>query len=314
MDGLSLIIVSILPPFLLLGLGALARRVNWLKAEADSSLSMVTIRILYPCFIIYHILCTDHLEVTYVSVLTPIFGFLSILIGFALAWLTSRAFRIEPTAAKSFRFCSGIFNYGFIAIPVANSIFGSDIIVRIILFNLGVEIAIWTVGILILTQKKFRFSGIVNPPVISVILALCLQSFGGVRIIPTYLFDVIQMLGQCSIPIGLLLIGGSFYQLMKNFKFSSHYKTETAAVVTRNILFPLCIMLFILLIPMPVGMEWMNQILIIQAAMPAGIFAVVIVGSYSEDRETAMRSIMSTMVAGVLTIPVWIAIGLKVIN
>ncbi len=314
MDGLSLIIVSILPPFLILGLGAFARKVNWLRAEADSSLSMVTIQILYPCFIVYHILGTERLEVTYFSFLPPLFGFVSILVGFGLAWTVSRLFKIEPKAAKSFRFCSGIFNYGFIAIPVANSIFGSDIIVRIILFNLGVEIAIWTVGILILTQKKIRFSGIVNPPVIAVIIAFCLQSVGGVRVIPIFLFDVIQMLGQCSIPIGLLLIGGSFYQLMQNFKFSSHYKTEVAAVITRNLLFPLCVMLFIKFIPMPVEMEWMNQILVIQAAMPAGIFAIVIVGSYSEDKETAMRSIMSTMVTGVLTLPLWIVIGLRVIN
>ena len=41
---------------------------------------------------------------------------------------------------QSFRFCSGIFNYGFIAIPVALAFFQSEIVVYIILFNLGLRL------------------------------------------------------------------------------------------------------------------------------------------------------------------------------
>ena len=55
MENLLNILVAVLPPFLLLGLGAFARAVGWLRAEADASLSMVTIRILYPFFILFHI-------------------------------------------------------------------------------------------------------------------------------------------------------------------------------------------------------------------------------------------------------------------
>ena len=314
MDGVSLILISIVPPFLLLGIGAFVRKVNWLRVEADSSLSMVTVRILYPCFILFHILDAHDLVITYDTMLTPMAGFLAILLGFTLSWLVGKVFKIEPKAVKSFRFCSGIFNYGFIAIPVAHSIFGADIIVHIILFNLGVEIAIWTVGILILSQNKFSFKGILNPPVIAVIVALTLQSFGGVKVVPVYLLNVIQMLGQCSIPLGLLLIGGSFYDLMQNFGFSRNYRTEVAALFTRNLLFPASILLILVSTPFLNETQWLKEILVIQAAMPAGIFAVVIVGNYSEDKETAMRAIMATMVTGVITLPIWIGIGLMLID
>ena len=56
MDNLIVIFIAVLPPFLLLGVGAFARSVGWLRAEADASISMVTIRILYPSFILFHIL------------------------------------------------------------------------------------------------------------------------------------------------------------------------------------------------------------------------------------------------------------------
>ena len=311
---MSLIIISILPPFLLLGIGAFSRKVNWLRVEADSSLSMVTVRILYPCFILFHILDAQDLMITGDTMLTPLVGFFAILLGFILSWLIGKVFKIEPKAVKSFRFCSGIFNYGFIAIPVAHSIFGADIIVHIIFFNLGVEIAIWTVGILILSQDKFSFKGIVNPPVIAVLVALTLQSFGGAQVMPAYLFTVIQMLGQCSIPLGLLLIGGSFYDLLQNFGFSKNYRTEVAALLTRNLLFPACILLILISTPFLNEAQCLKQVLVIQAAMPAGIFAVVIVGNYSEDKETAMRSIIATMVTGIITLPIWIGIGLMLIN
>ena len=90
MENLLNILVAVLPPFLLLGLGAFARAVGWLRAEADASLSMVTIRILYPCFILFHIL--DHQEVTVDEsrLQTIVSGFLAIVFGFILSWLVSK--------------------------------------------------------------------------------------------------------------------------------------------------------------------------------------------------------------------------------
>ena len=48
-------------------------------------------------------------------------------------------------------------------------------------------------------------------------------------------------------------------------------------------------------------MEWMKMVLITQAAMPAGIFAIVIVGNYKADLETAMRTILVTMITALIT-------------
>jgi predicted permease len=101
---------------------------------------------------------------------------------------------------------------------------------------------------------------------------------------------------------------------MQDFKFSLKYKTEIAALVTRNVLFPLVILSLVFLLPMPNGMGWIKEILVVQAAMPAGIFAVVIVGNYAEDKDTAMRSIIVTMFASLVTLPLWIILGLSIVR
>jgi hypothetical protein len=309
MDGFVSILYSVLPPFILLGIGGFARSVGWLKAEADSSLSMITVRLLYPFFIVFHILDSgakfDHQTITISCI-----GFISILIGFALSWMISKFLKMDESNARTFRFCSGIFNYGFIAIPVAVALFDEGIVVKIILFNLGVEIAIWTVGILILTSKTFSLRGILNPPAVSVIIALVFQSMGGKALIPSFIWNVIESVAMCSIPIGLLLIGASFYQLMRSFRFSSGFKIEIGAILVRNFLFPMIVLLYICFGYIPDFLFDIREVLIVQAAMPAGIFAVVIVGNYSGEKDTAMRSIIVTMVVSVITLPLWIMYGI----
>ena len=314
MDNLISIFIAILPPFVLLGIGGIARALGWFRAEADASLSMLTIRILYPCFILFHILEQESYFLSVTTFQLVGCGFLSILFGFFLSWLVSKIFQINGEAGQSFRFCSGIFNYGFIAIPVALAFFQSEIVVYIILFNLGVEIAIWTVGILILTANKLSLKGLLNPPAIAVITALFLKSFGGKALIPAFVWEVLQSIALCSIPVGLILIGGSFYQLIRDFKFSNGFKTEIGSLIVRNILFPASIMTILYHGIFPADIPFLKEVFLVQAAMPAGIFAVVIVGNYTGDRITAMRSIIVTMVASLITLPTWLLIGFAVLE
>ena len=311
MDNLISIFIAVLPPFLLLGVGAFARSVGWLRAEADASLSMVTIRILYPCFILFHILENGDTRIDGATFLMIAIGFASLLTGFFLAWVISKVLRLEEESVRTFRFCAGIFNYGFIAIPVALAFFDSKIVVHIILFNLGVEIAIWTVGILILTANKLSLKSLLNPPAIAVIVGLVLQTTGGKQLMPSFFWEVVEILGQCSIPIGLLLIGGSFYQLMDNFRFSNGLRTEIASLLVRNLFFPCLVISFITSDFCPTNLPFLREVLVIQAAMPAGIFAVVIVRNYSANSLTAMRTISVTMIVSLLTLPMWLAIGFK---
>ena len=313
MDDFFGIFIAVLPPFVLLALGGLARKLKWLRAEADASLSMVTIRILYPCFILHHIL-SSNIALNATTFVFPVFGFLSIIAGFIIAWAVSKIFCLEKDEASTFRFCAGIFNYGFIAIPVALALFDEKIVVYIILFNLGVEIAIWTIGIFVLTEGRLNLRGFFNPPAITIIVALFLQETVGSKMIPVFLWEVITALGNCSIPIGLILIGANFYNLFGEFKFSPSYRVEMSSLMVRNLIFPVLVTSFLYLQWIPGDMRWLSEILLIQCAMPAGIFAVVIVGNYGGNKLTALRTIPITMVAGVVTMPCWIYLGLKILS
>ena len=137
---------------------------------------------------------------------------------------------------------------------------------------------------------------------------------GGKELIPSFVWEVVEVIGMCSIPMGLMLIGGSFFQLLKVFRFSKGFKVEISAILVRNLIFPCLLLAFVKWVLIPFEMDWVSKVLIIQAAMPAGIFAVVIVGNYSGDRDTAMRSIIVTMVLSLVSLPVWLAFGFSILK
>ena len=307
------IVTAVLPPFFLMIVGGWSRRQNWLPSHKDASMSRFIVCVLYPCFIVYQVLNSQSDISLNESWRTPMFGFGAIVIGFLVAKIIGKILSLSNEENRAFSFCSGIFNYGFFAIPVASMIFGQELIVKIILFNLGVEVAIWTVGILVLTSSKFDPIKLFNPPAISVFVALGLKSMGGAEALPLPIWEVIAMIGQCSIPLGLMVIGAGFFDLFKDYKLSDGLRIELGAVLTRNFLVPALFVLYAAWGWIPHGMEYLKQIFVIQAAMPAGVFALLVVNSYGERSDTGLRTIIATMLACLISMPIWIFVGLQCI-
>ena len=307
------ICTAVAPPLFLLLVGGLCRRGGWLRVEADASLSILTVRVLYPCFFFFYLvghkgtLIPFHFSVLICS------GFISICLGFGVALGVGYLMKLDKRVCSSFSFCSGIFNYGFFAFPVAGAIFGEQLIPKIIIFNLGVEIAVWTVGVYLLASNQFKLKRLINPPIVSIILAVLVREIDGQSIVPDFVWNIISLLGACAIPIGLLLIGGNFADLLKNFKVSSGCKVEISAILVRLLIVPSFMFLYAWKGSIPNEISWLQHILLVQAAMPAGIFAIVIVKTYDADTNTAMRAILATMVACLVSIPVWLYLGINLV-
>jgi malate permease and related proteins len=66
-------------------------------------------------------------------------------------------------------------------------------------------------------------------------------------------------------------------------------------------------MTFTRLAPVDVALK---SVLVIQAAMPAAIFPIVVTRAHHGDMPTALRVVLGTSVIGLITIPLWIGYGL----
>ena len=53
----------------------------------------------------------------------------------------------------------------------------------------------------------------------------------------------------------------------------------------------------------------LGVVVILQAAMPAAVFPIVLVRMYDRDTTTALRVVLPTSIAGIALIPAWLAVG-----
>ena len=75
----------------------------------------------------------------------------------------------------------------------------------------------------------------------------------------------------------------------------------------------LCLIAIVALAPFPPDMSWLREVLVVQAAMPAGVFAIVIVKSYDGDTGIALRTILVTLAGCLITMPTWLSLGLRML-
>ncbi len=141
------ILGSVVPLFLLMGVGAAVRRARVLNEEADRTLLDLCVHLLLPCLILDHVMANEALRRAGNLLWSPILGFA---VTAGSIWIAALAARIwgfkYPAQAKTFTFVAGIYNYGYIPVPLVATLYGANALGILFLFNLGTEVAFWTVG------------------------------------------------------------------------------------------------------------------------------------------------------------------------
>ena len=315
-DAVLEVASAVAPVFVLIGLGLLVRGFRWLSRESDDALLKLTIRVLYPCFIFEKVFADESLADLDVIWWPISAGFLSIMVGFGVAFAVAALLRIDDKGKRrAFIFTAGIFNYGYFAIPVCEAVFGESFVGKLLVFNLGVELAIWGVGVLLIGGGALGVGRLLNPPILALILALWMNHAGGELYFPEFALESIDMVGACAIPVGLLLIGATTLDLWREQRTSSwSWRVAGGGALVRLALLP-CLMIAVARwVPFPSSVDWMREIFVLQAAMPAGIFAIVIARYYRANAQVTAQTMAPTIVACIFTLPTWLAFGLWVVE
>ncbi len=312
MEHFPLILSALAPVFLIMAIGFVVRRRGILAAAADNSLLRLVVYLFYPALIFKFVLGNPALETPGNLLVPPLVGFLTVVIGFGVAYLAAPLFRIsKPVPRRTFAFGTGLYNYGYIPIPLIAMLWDSREITGILLVhNVGVEIAFWTAGIILVsgTFDRRAWRRILNPPVIALLVALTANYLGLARILPAFAFTTIDMVAACAIPVGVLLAGATIADLFGNESLRRGWNIFAGSIALRLGMLPLLFILTAVLLPFSPELK---KIIIIQAAMPAGIFPIVIAAHYGGDPRVAFRVVLGTTVVALITIPFWISLGLQ---
>lgn len=252
--------------------------------------------------------------------LPPTVGFASTAVGYLLALIVAKLFGkwigLKSTVSQhTFALCIGTFNYGYIPMPLVNAMFDSTTMGTLIVHNLGVEIAIWTVGLLVLQGKFDRhcWKRVLNPPLFAIVLSLSINQFGLHEAIPTFIRMPINLLAQATIPMGLIMVGATMADqfVLAKTQLLDGWQSAAAGICMRMVILPIIFLVAARwLIPAGSQMTDLKQVMVVQAAMPCAVFPIVLAKVYGGDTAVALRVVFATSIVAILSIPQVITHGL----
>ncbi|MFZ4683338.1 MAG: AEC family transporter [Terrimicrobiaceae bacterium] len=298
------------PVFVVMLAGYFMRKISVLTAEADRSLTRVVVVLLAPCLAFDTIVGNEVLANPANWILPPVLGFASVVLGIMAARLGARIFRIpEGTKRRTFVYTTSLQNYGYIPLPLCAALFDRDTMGVLFAFYLGVEIAFWSVALWQLTGHAERGSWwrAVNPPMVAIPVAILLNALSAEKWIPAAVDTTFHLLGACAVPMALLLSGALIADHLNKESLRHSSRTISAATVIRIGVVPILILLFARLVPLD---HPLKAVLVLQAAMPAAIFPIVVTKAHDGDVPVALQVVIGTSLIGLITIPLWLGFGM----
>ena len=267
--------------------------------------------VMTPCFILDRMLGAVILRDYSTLVIGISLGFFLILVGIAIGYLVGKAIGLEPGhGRRTFALASGCQNYGYTAVPVAQILWGTSTVAVLFVHNIGVEIAIWSFGVMLLSgDSKFNWKRMVNGPIIAVVIGLLLVLLHLDDKITGPPRHFIYLVGIGAFPIALVMTGASMLDLVGKEKPS--WKIISGSILVRMILAPIVFILCAKFVPMSAELK---AVLLIQSAMPAAMVPILLAKIYGGRPAVAVQVIIATTIVSIFTLPYIITYGMRFLD
>ena len=305
------IILSVLPIYILIAGGAVLRKIGVLRKEHDGGVMHLIFSVMLPCFILDRMMGAEVLRNFQTLATGAGLGFSLIIAGIALGYLVGKTIGLAPgNGIRTFALTSGCQNFGFTAIPVVEILWGTSAVAVLFVHNIGVEVAIWSVGVMLISgERSIRWRRLINGPIIAVAIGLSLVALRVDDNIVGPARTAISMIGIGAFPLAIMMTGASIIDLVGTEKPS--WKIIISSVLVRILLAPALIILSAKFIPMAVELR---QVLLVQAAMPAAMVPILLARLYGGRPAVAVQIVVATMVVSIFTLPYIITYGIRYLH
>ena len=186
----------------------------------------------------------------------------------------------------------------------------NNIFIYIFLFLLGFDLVAWSLGIYMLTydkEAKFKLRHIFSPPVITNLSTLALIALGLNKFIPATVFKPMQMVGNCTLPLALIVVGGNIALVrLKNID----KKAVFFFLLGKLIILPALGMWLVLKLNLP---QLFGFLIVMQLAMPSATSLSVIIRRYNREDALISQGVFFSHVIGLITIPLFLGIYLSLV-
>ena len=320
--SLSVMLEAVLPVYLMVAVGVLVRWRGVITAEMEKGMLKLVIHCLYPCLILDKTLGNPLVRESGIVGWGIGLGCGIIVLGMGVSWGVASALGLERGSGKrTFALSAGVQNFGYTAIPILAVLFATvendSVLGVLFVHSLGVEIAIWVIGLAVMTGRLPRsFRVFMNGPILAVLLGVGLSWTGGWQFFDSHqsgvmggvLRQAMSWLGGCAFPIGLMLIGATMFDLAGRERLS--WRIGVGAVIVRLLIMPVVILALARFLPLPLALK---QVLLVQAAMPAAVTPIIVARHHGGTPGVAVQTVLMTSVLALVSIPFWLKVGMEVL-
>ncbi len=288
--------------FFLMATGFLAGKLGIIDETASKKLSKIILTIGQPCLLLSSLLKKEYSpENLKLGLLTLLFGFIFHFIVAAFAILACSRFK-EFDEKKLSQFAIVFGNAGFIGFPILESLFGEKGLFMGAFFVAAFNVLLWTLGLLILAQKRKDIKitpkkVLINFGTIPCAIGIILFTLNAP--IPNFVHSTLSYLGGLCTPVSTLIIGALISRSSLAKVFSSGKIYYVCAI--KLIIIPIALCAIMTLIGF--NYDWVMFATTV-CAMPCATAVSMLAETYDINPEYSARVVGMSSVLSVLTLPV----------
>ena len=307
----KIISMAMLEIILLGALGFFLVRRKFTDQGALKFLARFVINVTLPLFIFAKIIKTFSFSLYPNWWIFPLIAIVVNAVGFGVgaAWFNifnlteSKQHKRQLISLVSFQ------NAGYIPLiltaTILSGLAAEKMFIYVFLFLLGFNLIIWSFGVWFMTgrsRRHFELLSLFSPPVVAIIVSLIFVALGVDRVLPGFIFSSAKLLGGCTLPLSMVVIGGD----LATVSIRDVNKGAIANVVFLKLFLMPILALAVLWQIKP---EYLIGFLIIfQAAVPPATSLSLITRHYNLEDKFISHGLFFTHLICIFSIPLWLVI------
>lgn len=310
LDSFGVIFGAMVQVFLLGFCGYVLTKKHVISSESLTVLSRLLVGLLLPCFIFAKFIESFSFAGFGGWWVFPLLSIVVTVVGGVIGVVMVHCDQRLKKFQKEFVSLVAFQNSGYLPLILVSLLFSGfqqeRMFICILLFLLGFNLVIWSAGVFYLTKTKkstMQLSSLVSPPVLAVIISFAVIATGVNRFIPGAFTSTAKMLGNCVLPLAMIVVGGNLSLIAIGSKENAH--SIIGVVVAKLLVMPMvCFGALLLLRP---SYE-VAFLLLLQSAVPSATSLSLITRSYHTQDNIISAGIFWTHVLSLVTIPVFLAL------
>ena len=278
--------------------GYILRKGNFIPENASTVVSAIQMKFFIPLMQIYilmtYVTLDDIKQNWFMVVLSVVLIFVTIVLARPISTLLSK----NLSTAKALTFAMVFSNFGFMALPIIESIYDANGFMLFTLFDIPYYIAVNSIGqIIIEKDAKFNPKSLFLPINISIIIGILIVIFD-IRL-GSFLENFIHSVYVCVTPLAMTLAG----IVLAKRKLSDMFKNPVVYTVSALRLIVIPLILWGVLYALGVRGSALS-VPVLVTAMPVAANGVMLAENGGGDSVTVAQSVFISTLFSVVTIPV----------